>query len=125
MQHTGRGRILILEDEPLVLIELEDTLTDLGYIVAGAARTLAKGLELANALPLDAAVLDVNIAGSFSTPIADVLGERNVPVVFASGYTAERLPDRYKTFARINKPYDRRALDQALRRALLDGGAPF
>ena len=117
MQQGGR-RILVLEDEPLVLIELEDTLVDLGYMVVGAARTLSQALEFAESTSVDAAILDVNISGEFSTPVADVLSDRNIPIVFATGYTSERMPPRYERHARINKPYDRRALDQALRRVL-------
>lgn len=81
-------RILVAEDEPLVALELEATLRGLGCEVLGPAATLEEALRLATAPSerIDAAVLDINLAGRASFPAADALAKRGVPIVFATGY---------------------------------------
>jgi two-component sensor histidine kinase len=83
-----RGRrVLVAEDEPLVALELERALTELGCVVVGPAATLDETLRLANAEGrLDGAVLDVNLGGRAAFPAADLLAGRGVPIVFATGY---------------------------------------
>ncbi|WP_237214528.1 PAS domain-containing protein [Falsiroseomonas oryziterrae] len=86
-----RGRrVLVVEDEPLVALETVAALTELGCIAVGPAATLEDGLRLAAAERdrLDAAVLDVNLAGRASFPIADLLAGAAVPVIHVTGYGA-------------------------------------
>ncbi len=109
-----RPRALIVEDEPLVLLDLEDTLTDLGYQVVDKARDLVNGLILAGKLELDVAVLDVNLAGLSSGKIADLLQERGVPFLLISGYTEAGIPERHRDSLRIAKPYESATLRRAL-----------
>lgn len=113
-----KPRALIVEDELLLLMDLEYTLTDLGYQIAGKASNLSRGQALARELEIDVAVLDVNLSGLNSSPIADELSARGVPFLFASGYTESSIPERYRACTRIAKPYEtitlRRALQQVL-----------
>jgi PAS domain S-box-containing protein len=89
---AGR-RVLLAEDEALVALEFEETLHRLGCEVIGPAGTVEEVLHLiARAGRIDAAVLDVNLAGRPSFPAADILAKRGVPVIFATGYGD--LPDR-------------------------------
>lgn len=97
-------RILIVEDEPLVAMALEDILTDLGCAVVGPATGLANGLAMAGALPIDAALLDVNLCGEESFPIARLLAERAIPYVFTTGYGDHGLPPG-EDVPVIAKPY--------------------
>ncbi|GLQ52337.1 response regulator [Dyella flava] len=89
----------------LVAMLLKDTLEDAGCRAVMAAR-LAKGLEIATFQTIDAAILDINLAGQPSFPLADVLQERGVPFVFASGYGESGVPDAYRHVPVLQKPYD-------------------
>lgn len=109
-------RALIVEDEPLVLMDLEAQMLDLGYVIAGKASSLERGCMLASQLDLeiDVAVLDVNLGGANSAPIADALQARGVPFLFASGYTETGIPERFRAVVRIAKPYATASLRRAL-----------
>ncbi|RYD46101.1 MAG: response regulator, partial [Sphingomonadales bacterium] len=78
-------RVLIVEDEPVVAMCLEDILEELGCVTVGPANRLSEGLALAEG-PLDAAILDINLAGERSNAIAQRLHDRSIPFAFASGY---------------------------------------
>lgn len=116
-------RILVVEDEPLLAIEVEQTLRAAGSEVLGPAGTLAEALRLVgegDGGRLDAAVLDVNLGGQAAFPVADLLVRRGVPVVFATGYG--ELPGGWTSdggqgrTALLRKPLARGALIAALRR---------
>lgn len=111
---AGR-RVLVVEDEPLVAMEMEMILRDLGCEVAGPAATLAEALRLAATVRgLDAAVLDINLGGQGSFPVADLLAGLGVPVLFASGYS-QLPPGRVGTAPLLRKPLARDELAVALR----------
>jgi CheY-like chemotaxis protein len=118
MNDPRRPRALIVEDEPLVLLDLEETLEQLGYLVAGKARDLVNGLILARELDLEVAVLDVNLAGLNSAKIADLLQERSIPFLLISGYTEAGIPERHRNSLRLAKPYESVTLRKALNRLL-------
>lgn len=98
-------RVLIIEDEAVVLLDLEATLEDLGYEIAGSATSLDTGMKLARELALDLAILDIDLGGSSSNQIADTLEARGVPFMFISGYTIEARPGRHASRPLITKPY--------------------
>jgi CheY-like chemotaxis protein len=102
---AGR-RILIVEDEALVAMLVEDALLDAGAEVIGPVATVAEAMALLETAPLDAAVLDLNLAGETSTPVADALATRGVPFVVATGYGAEGLPPGHSAVPVLAKPYD-------------------
>lgn len=105
-------RVLIVEDEPIVAMTLEDILMDLGHDVVGPAGRLDEGLELAEEPVLDLAVLDVNLGGERSTPIARRLRERGIRFVFATGYGAA--PEGFEDVPLVSKPYRQRDISAAL-----------
>jgi DNA-binding response OmpR family regulator len=107
-------RVLIVEDEPMILMDLVETVTELGYRVVDKAETLAKGMVLARDLDLDGAVLDVNLAGQTSTGIADILRERGVPFLLLTGYTKEGLPKEHRENPHLEKPWGPASLSRAL-----------
>jgi CheY-like chemotaxis protein len=82
------ARILVIEDEPIVAMCLEDMLDTLGHATIGPAGRVAEGLALVEASTPDAAILDINLSGERSDPIAHALVARGVPLVFATGYGA-------------------------------------
>ncbi|MDX2158435.1 MAG: response regulator [Hyphomicrobiaceae bacterium] len=124
MTSTGQPRVLVVEDEGVVLIAFELALAELGFDVAGCASDLETGLALASSLTLDIALLDVNLAGRDSGPIADVLAARAIPFVFASGYTRSTLPARHAARPLLSKPFSDKSLGDALSAALANAKSP-
>jgi DNA-binding response OmpR family regulator len=105
--------ILLAEDEMMLAMMLEDRLNASGYNVIKAAR-LAKCLELAESATIDMAILDINLAGEESFPVAVVLRRRGIPFVFSSGYGGQDLPEAWRNERVLQKPYDSRQLTEAL-----------
>lgn len=115
MEASGDGsRVLVVEDEALVAMDLETSLLRAGFAVAGPAATVAAGTELAAAGPLRAAVLDINIAGELVFPVADALAGRGIPFLFVTGYGPEILPARFRGRPLLRKPCSPRAVLAAL-----------
>ena len=84
---SGR-RILVVEDEMLVLMMTEGMLADLGCESVTAAATVDQAIALIDAQVFDAAMLDMNLKGNQSHAVADALAARGVPFIFATGYSA-------------------------------------
>jgi CheY-like chemotaxis protein len=114
------ARVLVVEDEFIVAALLEDRLVQLGCLVVGPASDIEEALELLASERVDAAVLDVNIAGRMVYPVADALVERSVPFLFATAYGREGVADRHAERTVLNKPYDDSAFERALRATLLE-----
>jgi DNA-binding response OmpR family regulator len=109
------ARILVVEDEMLVAMLIEDVLGDLGHQVIGPAMRIETALAVIENQAVDFAILDINIAGKQSFPVADRLKELQVPFIFASGYGFDGLIDKYKEIAILQKPFTPDQLEAALR----------
>jgi CheY-like chemotaxis protein len=107
-------RVLVVEDEMLVSMLVEDMLADFGCSVVGPAPDIEGALALIGAGQIDAALLDVNLAGRTSFPIADALKAIGVPFAFASGYGASGVEGEYATAPVLQKPFRQRDLEKAL-----------
>jgi CheY-like chemotaxis protein len=111
-------RVLVVEDEMIVAWLLEDMLADLGCAVVGPAGSVNQALAMIDAEAIDVAVLDVNLNGQTSYPIADALTAHGVPFVFSTGYDKDRLLDDYRTFPVLQKPFHQSELGDALAKLL-------
>lgn len=111
---AGQPRVLIVEDEFMVAMLVEDMLEDLGCSVAAVAANLQSGLEAAAGEAFDLAVLDVNLNGEKSFPIADTLLNRGIPFVFGSGYGLSSVREVYPNVPVIAKPFLQSTLADAL-----------
>jgi CheY-like chemotaxis protein len=111
--------MLVVEDEALVAMALEDMLLHLGCTVIGPALRLKPALQLAAAEQLDGAVLDINLGDDRSFPVAEILGARSVPFLFASGYGGSGLEPPFAGSPVLAKPYCLDALENALHMLLL------
>jgi two-component SAPR family response regulator len=109
-------RVLIVEDEVLVAMHLEDLLTEMGHQVIGSCGRLNEAMALARDAEIDFAVLDINLAGAQSFPVADILRQRGIPFVFTSGYGSEGLVDDYHAETTLRKPYEPQALKHVIER---------
>jgi two-component system CheB/CheR fusion protein len=92
-------------------------LKDIGYRVVMASR-VKKGSEIAASAAIDCAILDVNVDGVTSYPVAHELRRRGIPFLFSTGYSAANLRDDYRETPMLTKPYNLKTLEQAVERAL-------
>lgn len=98
-------RILVAEDEYMIADEFCAELAEAGAVVIGPVATIQGALELIASEPeIDGAVLDINLGGEMIFPAAELLMERGVPIVFATGYDAIAIPTRFAHVARCEKP---------------------
>jgi len=111
-------RALIVEDEALVAMFIEDVLTDLGHEVVAVASRLEDGLKMASAAAIDFAILDVNLNGERSFPIAEALARRAVPFLFATGYGSAGVIDEWSHIPVLQKPFQQAELGAVIARAL-------
>ena len=107
-------RLLIVEDEYFLAQDLADHFQSLGVKVLGPAGTVADALDILKSHEVEGAVLDVNLRGQRVYPVADVLLQKDVPFVFASGYGGELEPDAYTHVPRCIKPVDFAVLSRTL-----------
>jgi CheY-like chemotaxis protein len=98
-------RILVVEDEMMVAMTIEDMLLGLGHEVTGIASRLEPALALAEDAEFDVAMLDVNLAGAASFPVADVLKRRGIPFLFATGYGVQGIAEDYGAAPVLQKPF--------------------
>ena len=117
------GRILLVEDEVMVLALLEDALLLQAHHVY-TARRLEEAKALASVLELDAALVDVNVIHGKSWEVADVLTARGVPFVFMSGWAPSRLevPERHHSVPFITKPFRLADIVTIIRALITNGG---
>ncbi|MCW1988730.1 CheY-like chemotaxis protein [Bradyrhizobium diazoefficiens] len=101
---SGR-RVLIVEDEMLVLMMIEDMLADLGCKSVTSAATVAKALALIDAQAFDFAMLDINLNGSDSRPVAEGLSACGVPIIYSTGNTDHGSRDGYSDRPVLRKPF--------------------
>ena len=112
-------RVLIVEDELVIALELEMLLRELGCIVLDPVPSVGDALRVLAGERPDAAVLDANLQGQRVTPVAAVLQERGIPFLLVSGYERERLQEEPLQGARhLRKPVDGEQLGRALEEVL-------
>jgi DNA-binding response OmpR family regulator len=95
---SGR-RILVVEDEAMLAMMLDDTLSDAGGVVIGPAGTVKAALDLLGEEVVDCALLDVKLHDGNSVPVAEALAALGIPYVVTSGY--DHIPEEYNNGARI------------------------
>jgi len=115
---AGR-RVLVVEDEMMIAMLVEDMLSELGCAVVGPAHALDAALDLAMTEEgLDAALLDVNLAGQPVFAVADALRKKGVPAIFSTGYGDAGLRDVDRGSPVLQKPFRSGDLARALTQAL-------
>ena len=107
-------RILIVEDEILLTMALEALLHQEGYGQLAIVATVDDALEKVAAWAPDIAVLDLNLHGQKSFPVADALDERGVPFVIISGHSHGIVPDRHSARPFLSKPFEPNMLLQVI-----------
>ncbi len=114
---TAFLRFMILDDEAIIALDLAGMLQDLGHSVVSMATSVARGMDFAIHGDLDMAILDINLHGATSFPLAAVLLGRGIPIIFASGYGERGLIDGFRDALVLTKPYGMGDLTQAVAKA--------
>ena len=110
-------RILVVEDDYLVALALSTVLEEAGAHVVGPVASAEEAVALLEEgrERVDAAVLDVDLNGETSYPVADALATRDIRFVFATGYGIDAVAEGYRHYPRCQKPFDHRAIFKALK----------
>ncbi|MGA7324140.1 MAG: response regulator [Rhodomicrobium sp.] len=111
-------RILIVEDEPVVALEIEHILRSAGFEIASNVPSIEKALAALNASDCDFAVLDANLRGKSVEPVAVALERRGKPFLFVSGYGRACLPACFNDAPLLSKPFNAAELILSVNRVL-------
>jgi CheY-like chemotaxis protein len=113
-----RGKILVIEDEAMVALDLQRTLRDAGYRVVGPAATLEDIQRLIDRGSIDCAVVDLDVDRRTPLPVADLLAFAEVPFVFLTTAVRGAPPQRHARRPVVTKPFKRSELLSAIERAM-------
>src|SRR3954471_19134697 len=103
--------ILIVEDDPIIALDFEDTLLGFGVKTVRTAPSVARALDLIDQRRPEFALLDVGLIRENSFAVAERLGALKIPFVFVTGYGSDaRLPAAFANKPRLPKPYSTDAL---------------
>jgi CheY-like chemotaxis protein len=109
--------VLIVEDDPIIALDFEDTILGFGVKTVRSAGSVAKALDMIADHPPDFALLDVGLVHEKTFTLAERLDALKIPYVFVTGYGADvRLPAALTGKPRLPKPCSSAALEAALRR---------
>jgi CheY-like chemotaxis protein len=107
--------VLIVEDDPIIALDFEDTLLGFGVKTVRTAPSVARALDLIAQRPPDFALLDVGLIREKSFAVAERLAALNIPFAFVTGYGSDaRLPAAFANQPRLAKPYSTEALKELL-----------
>ena len=104
------GSVMLVEDEAIVALAVNDSLTDLGYSVIGPFSRVSDACRALQDNQVDAAILDVNLDGELVYSLAELLTARKIPFVFATGYGVESIESRFEHIPVLQKPIEKDTL---------------
>lgn len=122
MSALANRRILVVEDEFLIATVLCDQLQDADAVVVGPAITVRQAMQYIEDHEIEAAILDMNLNGQWSDPIAEELKARKIPFVFTTGYGTNEHTQRYGMRV-VAKPYSWEEVEEQLAQAMLERDA--
>jgi PAS domain S-box-containing protein len=99
-------RVLLVEDEPLIAMEVESQLLQAGCEVVGPAATVERAKALIAEATFDTALIDANLDGNPVDEIAAALTQKGIPFAFATGYGRDALPLPFRDGHLLSKPFD-------------------
>lgn len=117
------SRIIVVEDEPLIALEIEQAVVEAGCVVTGVAHTLSHAFSLLQAGQCDGVVLDANLAGESAKSLVDCLREKGIPYITVSGYGRDQIDFLDETTPLVGKPFVHEALVETIRNHLINAGA--
>jgi CheY-like chemotaxis protein len=111
-------RVLLVEDEAIIAMTAEDMLEELGCATVATAMTVSEALDAVDRGDFDLALLDINLNGADSLPVAERLRETGRPFVFTTGYGSAGRDVAFDDVPLVTKPYQLGDLEAAIGRAL-------
>lgn len=117
-----KSRILVLEDEALIAMDVRETLEREGFEVVGPFDRVMAAMVAVNAIKIDGAILDVAIGNEQAYEVAEALTMANIPFVWATAFDRTELPVEFRAHPCLQKPFDTAELTNTLRRALHGDG---
>jgi CheY-like chemotaxis protein len=105
-------RFLVVEDEPLIALEIVAALESSGSVVKGPLGSVEEALRVIEDASFDAVLLDANLRGAPVDDIAVALTRRNIPFVFVTGYGRQALPESFAQSPILTKPFTQEQLLQ-------------
>jgi CheY-like chemotaxis protein len=119
MTHSLAGkRILIVEDELIVALDIADEITAVRAEAIGPATTMDAALGMIANTKMDGVILDLNLRGEMAFPLADTLADRDIPFVFATALDPRDIPARYAKVRCLRKPVRPKVIRRALEAAI-------
>jgi CheY-like chemotaxis protein len=109
-------RILVVEDEFLIALDIAGVLEQAGFVVVGPCGTVADALQALEREVVHGALLDAQLAGEPVARVAELLKARGIPFAFVSGYGREHLPPAFRDVLLVPKPFTGEDLLAALAR---------
>jgi DNA-binding response OmpR family regulator len=97
--------VFVVEDKAMIRLMVMDMLEELGCRVAAEAGDVEEAVKLARSADFDLAILDVNVKGKLITPVAELIRARRRPIIFATGYGSEGLPEEFRDLPALQKPF--------------------
>jgi CheY-like chemotaxis protein len=108
--------VLVIEDDIFIAMDVEHMVAECGCATVGPVSNVEAGIATVREHDLDGAVLDVNLGDERVWPVADLLKERGVPFILATGYSTAEVPERFTDYPIVHKPFNERDLAAALDR---------
>lgn len=100
-----KPRVLIVEDEFLIGLDISEQLKTAGFDVSGPAASVEEATQLIADEPIDVALLDINLGDTASYPVAEDLAKRQIPFVFVSGYVQLQVREDFRDRPVLAKPF--------------------
>lgn len=100
-------KILLIEDEALIAMQLKLDLEEYGHVVIGPIPQLSEALRVAAEFDFDIALIDINLGADNSAPVAEILDRRHIPFAFTTGYNdLIFMPPLLRDYPHLTKPYN-------------------
>lgn len=100
------AKVLIVEDEPVIALEIEFNLRRAGFAVTSCVGSVNKALDVLDREACDIALLDINLRGESVEPVVAALRRRGTPFLFVSGYGSVNMPERFLDAPLLAKPFE-------------------
>ncbi|MCF2523729.1 response regulator [Bradyrhizobium sp. G127] len=118
LKAAARRSVMLVEDEVMIRMMVADMLEEIGYTVTAEAGDIDEAIRLVQVADFDIAILDVNVNGKVITPVAEAVQLRGLPFVFATGYGAQGLPEKFRDRPTIQKPFQIETLARTIESVL-------
>lgn len=117
-----QASVFLVEDETLIRMMIAGMVEDLGHTVVAEAGNIGDALKLAQTADFEIAILDINVGGDRIEPVADIISGRCLPFIFASGYGAAGMPEKFRDRTVLQKPFLMERLGEAIETTLEHSG---